>query len=262
MKKAGQKIVGVSLRFMSVKCFSLGVAFLLIVSMGWAAPQQSYGQQPSYQASARPSPGEDLTSVLRQLKTGLTDLKHEMRNHEAEISMFENKLQSQEVTFEHLRQQLTDDVQAQRDFVRASNVNLEGKTETLNQSLTNLETMVRGLMNDLRQIKTQSNDSVTVLGQYKQKISELENLLQVQNQHMQNLEAALQSMMEVWQAKEAAKEIVNKANEPGPVRNYKVQPGDSLEKIARSQKVSVQALREANQLVNDRILVGQNLKIP
>jgi LysM repeat protein len=153
-------------------------------------------------------------------------------------------------------------VQSQRDFARATSVNLEGKTETLSQSLNNLEAMVRGLTNDLRQIKTQSNDSVTVLGQYKQKISELESLLQVQSQHMQNLEAALQSMMEVWQAKEAAREIASKASESGSGKTYKVQPGDSLEKIARSQKVSVQALREANQLVNDRILVGQTLKIP
>lgn len=260
MKKAGQRIDAMSLKFMSVRYFSISAALLLFTSIGWAAPQQPYGRS-AYQ-TARPAPGEDLSSILRQLKTGLADLKHEMNNHEAEIRMFENKLQNQEVTFEHLRQQLNDDVQSQRDFVRASNVNLEGKTETLNQSLTNLETMVRGLMNDLRQIKTQSNDSVTVLGQYKQKISELENLLQAQSQHMQNLEVALQSMIEVWQAKEAAREIASKTNEFGSGKTYKVQPGDSLEKISRSQKVSVQALREANQLVNDRILVGQTLKIP
>lgn len=245
---------------MSVKFYSLSAALLLFASMGWAAQQQPYGQS-SYQ-TARPPPGEDLSSILRQLKTGLVDLKHEMHNHEAEIRMFENKLQSQETSFEHLRQQLSEDVQSQRDFAKASNVNLDGKTETLSQSLTNLEAMVRGLMNDLRQIKTQSNDSVSVLGQYKQKISELENLLQVQSQHMQNLEAALQSMMEVWQAKEAAREITSKPNEFGSGKTYKVQPGDSLEKIARSQKVTVQSLRDANQLVNDRILVGQVLKIP
>lgn len=254
MKKVGQKTVGVSLRSMNVKYVYLIAALFLLITAGWAAPQQPYS------AGGRPAPGDDLASVLRQLKTGISDLKHEMNNHENEIRMFENKLQSQESGFENLRQQLTDDVQSQRDFVRASNVNLEGKTETLSQSITNLETLVKSLTADLRQIKTQANDSVSVLGQYKQKISELENLLQTQSQHMQHLEAALQSMMEVWQAKETAREVTNRTVDS--FRTYKVQPGDSLEKIARSQKVSVQALREANQLSNDRIIVGQTLKIP
>jgi LysM repeat protein len=245
-----------SLRFMNAKWLYPMAAFFLLTMAGWAAPQPY--SQPS--PVARPAPGEDLTSILRQLKNGLADLKHEVHNHETEIRMFENRLQNQESTFEHLRQQLMDDVQSQRDFARASQVNLEGKTANLDQSIKNLETMVRGLMTDARQLKTQANDSVTVLGQYKQKISELENLLQAQNQHMQNLEAALQSMMEVWQAKEAAREIANQASELS--KTYKVQPGDSLEKIARAQKVSVQALRDANQLTNDRIIVGQTLKIP
>ena len=230
--------------------------------MGWTAPQQPYGQQSN--PNNRPIPVEDINSALRQLKIGLADLKHEMRNHESEIRIFDSKQQSQEASFEHLKQQLVDDVQAQRDFVRASSVNFDGKVETLNQSMNNLENLVRNLTNDLRQIKTQSNDSVIVLGQYKQKIAELETLLQVQSLQMQNLEAALQSMMEVWQAKETTneivKEIVNKGSDSG--KTYKVQPGDSLGKIAQTHKVSIQALRDANQLTHDRIIIGQTLKIP
>ena len=244
---------------MNAKILLISAALFSLSTMGWAAPQQSYGQQ-AYSAS-RPSPGDDLNNALRQLKIGLADLKHEMQNHEAEIHIFDNKLQSQEANFEHLRQQLIDDLQSQRDFARASSINLEGKVKALDQSMNNIEAMVRGLTNDLRQIKTQSNDSVAVLGQYKQKIAELDNLLQAQSQHMQNLEAALQAMMEVWQAKETAKEIANKGSSEGE-KTYKVQAGDSLEKIARANKISVQALRDANQLTNDRILVGQTLKIP
>jgi LysM repeat protein len=258
MKKAGQKTAGMNLRSMNNKWFYLVAVLFLFVTTGWTAPQ-SYSQ-PYQAARPSPAPGDDLTSVLRQLRAGIADLKHEIRNHESEIRTFENKLQNQEAAFDQLRQQLIDDVQSQRDFVRASNINLEGKTETLDQAIQNLEMLVRNMMADLRQMKTQANDSVAVLGQYKQKISELENLLHTQSQHMQNLEAALQSMMEVWQAKEAAREIALKANEA--VKTYKVQPGDSLEKIARAQKVSVQALRDANQLTNDRIIVGQTLKIP
>ena len=43
---------------------------------------------------------------------------------------------------------------------------------------------------------------------------------------------------------------------------YVVQPGDALEKIARRHGTTVSALREANNLKSDKIMVGQKLAIP
>jgi len=43
---------------------------------------------------------------------------------------------------------------------------------------------------------------------------------------------------------------------------YKVKNGDSLEKIAKNHHTTIQALKVANQLSNDRIVVGQTLQIP
>lgn len=256
MKRDGLRTAVQSLRSMSVKSLCAGAALLLMFASGWAAPQ------PSYQTSRQAPPvKEDPNAVMRQMKTALGDLRHEVSNHESEIRTFDEKLQNQEASFEQLRQLLTDDVQTQRDFVKASNINLEGKTETLEQSINTLDAAVKGLTADLRQMKTQANDSVSVLAQHKQKLGELEKLLETQNQHMQNLEAALHSIMEVLQAKQPPKEMAVKVSEGG-LKTYKVQPGDSLERIARAQKVSVQALRDANQLSNDRIIVGQTLKIP
>lgn len=234
------------------------MALFLSLMVGGAIAQP---YPPNSNTRSTPSSESDLTSILRKLKNGLTDLQHEMLNHDKEIRIFENKLQSHESSFEHFKQQLSEDVQSQRDFVRASQVNLEGKTTTLDQSMRNLETLMRGLMADVKQIKTQANESIAVLAQYKQKISELENLVQTQNQHMQNLEIALHSMMDTLDAKEAASAISNKPSDEN--KNYKVQSGDSLEKIAKLHKITIQALREANpQLTSDRIIVGQTLRIP
>gem|GEM_PF-2194640 len=232
------------------------VALIFFLSPSWAAPP-SY---PQPYPTARPAPGEDLSSILRHLNGGLVDLKHEVRNHESEIRLFQNKWESQETSFEHLQQQLIEDLRGQRDLTRAININFEGKTDALDASVKNLDALVKGLMGDIRQIKSQANDSILLLGQYKQKLSELDSLLETQSQHMQNLEAALQSIMEVWKAKEASKEI-GKGSEA--LRLYKVQPGDSLLKIALAQKVSVQALRACNPLIKeDRIIAGQTLNIP
>lgn len=234
-----------------------GAVFVLIFLSAGAAPPTSY-QNNRQTPVAREDPS---AQQIRQMKTTLSDLRHELNNHETEIRTFEEKLINQESSFEQLRQHLTEDVQSQRDFVKASTNNLEGKTETLEQSLNALDASVKGLTSDIRLMKNQANESVSVLGQYKLKLSELEKMLENQNQHMQNLEAALNSMMEVLQAKQSVKSIPSQGFD-GSSRTYKVQPGDSLEKIARSQKTTVQALREANQLQNDRIIVGQTLKIP
>lgn len=46
------------------------------------------------------------------------------------------------------------------------------------------------------------------------------------------------------------------------VKSYKVQGGDSLEKIARLHHVSVEALKANNKLIKDTIFPGQELQIP
>ena len=246
---------------MSVKIILTAAALFLSALQGRVAAQAYLFSPPPSNRISRQTPGDDLSLALRQLKTGLADIAHEVRNQEAEVRLFGNKLSSQESLFEHFREQLTSEVQAQKDFARASNINLEGKAATLDHSVRNLEEMVRGITSDVRQIKAQANDSVAVLGQYKQKISELEAIIKAQGEHLQNLETALHSMMEAWQATEAALEMTKAANEKVQLYkapSYKVQPGDSLEKIARAQKVSVQALRDANpELTGDRIIVGQ-----
>ncbi|NTE55589.1 peptidoglycan DD-metalloendopeptidase family protein [Agrobacterium tumefaciens] len=47
-----------------------------------------------------------------------------------------------------------------------------------------------------------------------------------------------------------------------PTGGYKVQPGDSLAKIARENGVSVAALKAANGLSNENIRIGQTLSMP
>jgi len=57
-------------------------------------------------------------------------------------------------------------------------------------------------------------------------------------------------------------------NENGPLVSrvkmlpYKVQPGDSLWKIARRYATTIEAIKEANRLTNDKIRVGKMLMVP
>lgn len=246
---------------------------LLIPLAGWGVvspppnrPMQMSPNRPMPAPPSRPTQADDINTIIKQMRTSISDLKNEVRNHESEIRMFEERLHNQENSNESMRQQLSDDFQSQKDFSKTVQVSIQTKLDNIEirlgsteVQLENLSQASTGLMNDLRQIRSQANDSIVVLGQYKQKLSEIEELINSQNQHIANLELALQSIMELFQSKQAATSQ-QKTNEGGKI--YKVQPGDSLEKIARANHISIQQLKDYNQLTNDRINVGQILKIP
>lgn len=209
---------------------------------------------PNYSRPVQPAaPSQNKMSDSQAVNRQLTDIKHELSNQGTEIRTFEEQLHNQELILDNLRQDLTQTIQDQKEFNHAQSVELESKLDTLDNT-------VKGIISDLRLIKSQANDSVTVLAQYKQKLSDLEKIIEAQNTHMQNLETALASIMEVLQAKDATDKAMTRLSD-NP-KTYRVQSGDTLEKIARSNKVSIQTLRDHNKLNNDRIMVGQTLKIP
>lgn len=226
-------------------CPSLWCEGLPVYTGGNPSPS-NYNSKP-VQAPAPKAP--EMPTLQRQLN----DLKYELNNQGSEIHTLEEQIRNQETILDNLRQDLTQNIQDQKDFNRGQTVDLESKLETLDNT-------VKGIISDLRQMKNQANDSVAVLGQYKQKLSDLEKIIEAQNQHMHNLETALASIMEVLQAKDVSDKAMTRLND-GP-KTYRVQSGDTLEKIARSNKVSIQTLRDLNKLNNDRIMVGQTLKIP
>lgn len=267
MKKATQKIEELNSKYMPVNFLLFGLA-LIIPLAGWGAPPPPpSSNRPVQSFPNRSNQGDDTQSLIRQLRTQISDLKNEVKNHEVEIRMFEERLHNQENSNEQMRQQLSDDFISQKDFSKVVQANVQTKIDNLETRLSGMESQIAnltqsstGTMNDLRLLKAQANDSIAVLNQYKQKLEEMEGLIQSQNQHIANLETALQSIMEIFQAKHSMPASQPKVSEG--VKMYKVQPGDNLEKIARSNQISVQQLRDYNQLTTDRIMVGQTLKIP
>jgi LysM repeat protein len=199
-----------------------------------------------------PQPTEEMQSAMRQVRSTFSEIKNELNNHEVEIRAFENRLHTQETMMETIREQLTNSVETQNELSKTQIVHLECRTNTLDETL-------KALVTDMRQMRGQSNELVTITTQYKLKLAEFEKLMEAQNRHMKSLETALNAMMEVLQAKSTSEKGFRAEESPG---TYKVQSGDSLEKIARLHKVSVQAIRDLNSLNNDRIVIGQTLIVP
>ena len=243
MKKVGQKIEGQNLKFMIVRFLLLfSTALVIFFNMALAVPQTI--QRPS----------EDLSSILKKLKIEINDLKYEIHNHESEIRKFENRLQGQEASFENSRESLKDDFEILKDSFKSIHINLEGRIVKLEQFTDHLTKTSSAFSEDLRGLKSHADETTLLLGQYMQKVSELEKSVQVQKQETHHLQIALQTMMEALELKTTFSVQAS--------GTYKVQAGDTLEKIAKNHKVSLQELREANNLKGDKIFVGQNLKIP
>lgn len=213
---------------------------------------QAFSASP--QTKQRPGYEPERPNALNEIHTRLSNLHHEVHNHETEIRMIEEKLTNQEDTLETLRQKLFDNSQAHKDLLKGSNNSLEAKIDAL-------DAKTKGLIADLGILKNHANETSGLLSQYKQKIGELENIIEVQKQQMNHFEAAIRSLVDLIQARDAIPEGSSHSLPESP-KTYRVQPGDTLEKIAKSQKTTIQALKEKNKLSQDKIIVGQKLAIP
>lgn len=235
------------------------VFFSSLLSLGWTAPTPQ-----NYSRNNRPSTtskDEYLQTTLQNVKTELSTVKHLLSNQESEIETLQKKLATQENTLDHLHQMAIDELQAQKEVIRTGQCNGDSRLNEANQSLKNLETLLSNSLTDLRKLALQANETVSALSQQQKKIMDLEKSNEVQQEHIQHLEAALHSLMDLIQTRES-KTPQNPSNQSGE-KTYKVQAGDSLEKIARLYSITLSSLRKANpQLSDDRIRVGQTITIP
>jgi LysM repeat protein len=205
----------------------------------------------SLQAAPKRYQGDQTAIALREMRDTLDDMRHEVSNHEHEIKTYEEKIRNLETIIESFSTQTQDTAQAHKEALKDSSANLEMK-------INSLETTAKGLVADLKQFKAHANETASTLTQYKQKLIDLEKILELQNQNMENLQNAFKSLTEILQVKSS---VITSTSAPSG-NMYKVASGDSLEKIARKNQTTIQAIKEINGLANDRIIVGQTLKMP
>jgi LysM repeat protein len=210
---------------------------------------------------------DDSTSnTLREMRDTIEDVRHEVRNHETEIRTFDEKLKNMDVIIDSLRDHITDSSQSHKE-------SLKGSTDTFESKILTLEHSWRNLADDMRQFKTYANDTSTNLTRYNQKIADLEKLTEQQHNNIKHLQVAMQSLMTALQQDNIPlpTEKISTTEKPSKTpsssnsdRIYIIKSGDSLEKIAKRNQTTVQAIKELNGLSkdNDRIIVGKKLQLP
>jgi LysM repeat protein len=186
----------------------------------------------------------DIHAAPRQIVRSSTDLSDkvddiqtEVENHTTEIRIIEEKLNNQLLIMESIRDQLQETNKSQKDLVKNNSVSLENRILTLESSLKSISA-------DLRQIQNHANETANALKQYKQKIAE-------QGDTIDTIQKAMKTLMEAMQV-----------NVTATTKTYTVQSGDTLEKIAKRNKTTVREITSLNGLQNEKIFIGQTLKIP
>jgi LysM repeat protein len=172
----------------------------------------------------------DSSVAFHEVQTELADLKHNLNNTQVEIQILEERLQSQEILLQRTK---------------------STPSSSLEKRLFAIEQIQEKIQADLKQISSHANQTTTCLQQYNTKISAIEQNIERQNKKIYDL-ADLKSSLKTLKTS-LAKETTT---------TYVVKSGDSLEKIARNHKISTESLKKANQLSQDKILVGQELIIP
>lgn len=177
---------------------------------------------------------------------GYDILRHHVSNHESELRIVEAKFQNLETIIDALRQQIE-----RQGFEHQEVATSSARSNT--SKVADVEFLVKGLATELQQVKCYINELTGALASYKQNFTDMEKAMALQNQNLQHLQAAMKNVMEALDSKDSD-EIAMEV--------YRVKSGDSLGKIAETRRISIKAIKELNGLKDDRIIVGQKLKLP
>lgn len=113
----------------------------------------------------------------------------------------------------------------------------------LEVKLDHLERTQQKILSDLKQMSVHLHQSEEVVKELEQEIDHVSS----KAEKMLQLKPTLDSICKAVDAN---------------LRTHKVISGDSLEKIAKKYQISVDALKQTNHLPSDKIVIGQELKIP
>lgn len=208
--------------------------FLGFLICAACSPIKSSGEEEEHQ----------LELTLHEVQTNIDDFRHDLHCFQTELRILEGQLHHQE----DLLQEYKEKEESEKKQLRTALRDLE----QLEKKLHNEKQEVQEVIGKMQKLLLHSQETNIALTQYKQKIAELEKNILSQNRRFEeinSLKKTLESLATVLDVS-LAENI------------YIVKAGDSLERIAKHHRTSVQKLKEVNQLKHDLIVVGQKLKLP
>lgn len=170
-------------------------------------------------------------------------MQHHIANLETEVEMLKSRLESQELANEAL-------VKETSQLLKATQETLKRSREGSDSLKKNQDKNVEKLAADIKILKNHINDIAATVSDLTKRLQTISENDQTRALQIQDLEKALRALTSALNPKA-----------PDATGVYTVKSGDTLEKIARANGITIQSLKELNDLSNDTIRPGQQLKI-
>jgi LysM repeat protein len=196
-------------------------------------------------AVSNAAPRGNLEQEMMELRHSLGTIRYELDNRDAESAVLQERLLNQEQTIEQMREDMA--------------VVKKEATVKQSQSLDKLDSNLGTLVTDIKQMRNHSNEMSEALAKAQTRIGQLEKTIETQNRNISNLQSAIKDIMDAFDMKASTGSTT--ASTGDSADGYRVKAGDSLEKIARKNNISLKRLKEINGLSNDVIRVGQKLRL-
>jgi LysM repeat protein len=180
--------------------------------------------------------------AFQEMRTEIGDLKHALQISHTEFQILQDRLSDQEnLAKSALRS-------------KSPNDQTQAQLASCERKLLVLEKNLEKLSNDLRSLSKHAEQTTQSLTSFKDKILDCQKELA---HHKQKLEGINQLKTTLGQISQA----VSARSSTSASSSYKVKPGDTLEQIAKRHHLSTAALKRLNNISQDKIFVGQELKI-
>lgn len=171
--------------------------------------------------------------AIEDLRIEMADVKHAINGAKVDLQLLEEKVSSSKAP------------------TKSGDVQLAAVERKLAELQKNQEKITA----DLRQLAAHANQTSTTFVKQQEKMKEIQQEILAQNHRIEEvvkLKGTLSSLSQVLKEKSSGQSS----------SSYKIKSGDSLEKIAKQQGTTVEAIKKLNELTSDRIVVGQEIQLP
>lgn len=179
--------------------------------------------------------------AFQELRSEIGDLKHAVQAYRSEVEILQERLSEQEAFAQRTSHS--------KSLSESSSAQIAAVEKKLMMVEKNLERIAA----DLLTLNKHADQTTTSLTHFRDKMLDCQRELATHKQKIEGISQLKATLGQISQA------IGNRpTSQPS---SYKVQAGDTLEKIAKKHGVPLNTLRRLNNLAQDRILIGQELKL-
>lgn len=174
---------------------------------------------------------------LDELRIAVDDLKYALKSTQVELNILDERVKKQSSS-------------KTKEDVSALSL-LTTQVNSLEKKVANLEKTLEKAANDLRTLSSTATAALTKIQGMEQDLVSQEKRID----EVAKLKGTLTSISKAISARSSPEPVSSST------KTYRVKAGDSLEKISRTNRVSVETIKKINHLSNDKIVVGQELRL-